>query len=80
MKALADVQRQLAAGEFDFSRLAFLRAVERNISEQEISEAGAGAEMIEDYPTDKYSRSACCLVSLRLGARYISRYPMLIRP
>jgi len=61
MKTLTDVQQQLAAGEFDFSRHAFLRAVERNISEQEIREAGEAAEVIEDYPTDKYSPSALLL-------------------
>ena len=33
------------------------RAVERNISEQEIREAGVRAEVIEDYPGDKYSPS-----------------------
>lgn len=35
--------------------------VERNISEQEIREAGAKAEVIEDYPEDKYSSSALLL-------------------
>ena len=61
MKALVDIQRQLAAGEFEFSRHAFRRAVERNISEQEIREAGAAAELIEDYPDDKYAPSALLL-------------------
>lgn len=61
MKTLADIQRQLAAGEFEFSRHAFRRAVERDISEQEIREAGARAEIIEDYPDDKYSPSALLL-------------------
>jgi len=61
MKTLAQVQRELAAGQFDFSGHAFRRAVERNISEQEIREAGAGAEVIEDYPDDKYSPSALLL-------------------
>lgn len=58
MKTLADIQRQLAAGEFEFSRHAFRRAVERDISEREICEAGARAEIIEDYPDDKYAPSA----------------------
>ena len=58
MKTLSDIQRQLAAGEFEFSRHAFRRAVERNISEHEIREGGVGAELIEDYPGDKYSPSA----------------------
>lgn len=49
------------AGQFEFSRHAFRRAVERNISEQEIREAGALAEVIEDYPEDKYSPSALLL-------------------
>lgn len=61
MKTLADIRSQLAAGSFEFSRHAFRRAVERNISEQEIREAGAQAEVIEDYPEDKYSPSGLLL-------------------
>ena len=61
MKPLAQVQQDLVAGQFEFSRHAFRRVVERNISEQEIREAGAHAELIEDYPDDKYSPSALLL-------------------
>ena len=61
MKTLEDVRKQLAAGEFEFSRHAFCRAVERNISEQEIREAGTQADIIEDYPEDKYSPSGLLL-------------------
>lgn len=61
MKALEDIRRQLTSGDFEFSRHAFRRAVERNISEEEIREAGAGAELIEDYPDDKYAPSALLL-------------------
>jgi hypothetical protein len=61
LKTLSAIRRQLAAGEFDFSRHAFRRVVERNISEQEIRAAGALAEVIEDYPQDKYSPSALLL-------------------
>ena len=46
MKALDDVRQRLVAGEFEFSRHAFRRAVERDISEQEIREAGAAAELM----------------------------------
>ena len=46
MKTLGDIQRQLAAGEFEFSRHAVRRAVERDISERAIREAGAQAEII----------------------------------
>ena len=61
MKALFQVRQQLATGQFEFSRHAFRRTVERNISEQEIREAGAGAEVIENYPDDKYSPSGLLL-------------------
>ena len=36
MKTLTQIQEQIAAGAFEFSRHAFRRMVERNISEQEI--------------------------------------------
>ncbi|HZL13491.1 MAG TPA: DUF4258 domain-containing protein [Verrucomicrobiae bacterium] len=61
MKTLSEIRRQLTAGEFEFSRHAFRRAIERNISEQEIRAAGAQAEVIEDYPQDKFSPSALLL-------------------
>lgn len=67
MKTLSQIQKELAAGQFDFSRHAFRRVVERNISEQEIREAGAGAEVIEDYPGDKYSPSGLLLGFTRAG-------------
>lgn len=37
------------------------RAVERNISDREIREAGTHAEIVEEYPDDKYSPSALIL-------------------
>lgn len=53
MKSLSDVQQQLRNGTFEFTRHAFKRAIERNISEQEIREVGDNLEVIEDYPDDK---------------------------
>lgn len=61
MKTLDDIRRQLAAGEFEFSRHAFKRAIERDISEGEIRQAGARASIIEDYPSDKYAPSSLLL-------------------
>ena len=61
MKTLSEIQRQLASGEYEFSRHAFRRVVERNISEQEIRAAGTKAEVVENYPDDKYSPSALLL-------------------
>jgi len=60
MKSLEQIRLQLSAGEFEFSRHAFKRAVERNISSAEIAQASETAELIEDYPADKYSPS--CLI------------------
>ena len=67
MKTLTQSQNELAAGQFEFSRHAFRRVVERNISEQEIREAGVKAEVIEDYPQDKYSPSGLLLGFTRAG-------------
>jgi len=55
-----NIQIKLASGRFEFSQHAFKRAVERNITESDIYQAGANIEIIEDYPHDKYSPS--CLV------------------
>ena len=57
MKSLLEIQQQLQAGSFEFTRHAFKRVIERNISEQEIREIGENVEIIEDYPDDKYSPS-----------------------
>jgi hypothetical protein len=57
----------METGQFEFSRHAFRRVVERNISEHEIREAALDAEVIEDYPDDKYSPSGLLLGFTRLG-------------
>ena len=61
MKTLAQVQVQLSTGEFNFSRHALSRLVERNISQLEIMQAGLESEIIEEYPDDKYSPSCLLL-------------------
>lgn len=60
MKSLADIRTNLIAGQFELTRHAFRRAVERNISDNELREIGFNAMIIEDYPDDKYSPS--CLI------------------
>ena len=67
MKPLAQVQIQLSAGEFNFSRHALRRLVERNISELEITQAGLHSEIIEEYPDDKYSPSCLLLGFTQTG-------------
>jgi hypothetical protein len=61
MKEIPQIRRQLVDGEYEFSHHAFRRVVERNISEKEIREAGKQAEILEEYPDDKYSPSALFL-------------------
>lgn len=67
MKKIEEIRHQLQSGQFDFSRHAFRRAVERNISEQDIIEVGENVRIIEDYPEDKYSPSCLLLGFNRLG-------------
>ena len=65
---VADIQFRLSTGLFEFSRHAFKRVVERNITEEEIREAGATVELIENYPDDKYSPS-CLLLGFTQNRR-----------
>jgi hypothetical protein len=58
---IESIRRDLIAVHFEFSRHAFHRAVERNIGANEIVQAGALAEIIEEYPDDKYMPS-CPLI------------------
>lgn len=67
MKTLPQIQQDLAAGQFEFSWHALRRVVERNISEQEIRDAGATAVVIESYPQAKYSPSGLLLGMTRAG-------------
>ena len=61
MKSLAQIRVQLTHGDYELSRHAFRRIVERNISEVEIREAGRNVVVIEDYPADKYAPSCLLL-------------------
>jgi hypothetical protein len=55
------IRHLMTKGMFEFSAHALKRVVERDISEQEICEAGGNIEIIENYPEDKYSPSCLCL-------------------
>lgn len=68
MKTLETIRQQLARGDFEFSQHGFKRAVERNISQSEIRQAGAHARRIEDYPNDKYAPS-CLLLGFTQAGR-----------
>jgi len=65
---IEQVRNNISAGRFEFSRHAFHRAVERNIGVGDIIQAGAMAEIIEEYPRDKYLPS-CLLLGFTLKQR-----------
>ena len=72
MKTISRLRQQLSAGEFEFSRHALKRAVERDISDQEIRDAGPAAVVVEEYPRDKYSPS-CLLLGFTRAGRPLQR-------
>lgn len=61
MITLDEIRQRLVAGTFEFSRHAFKRVVERDISERDIRKVGRHASIIENYPDDKYAPSCLLL-------------------
>jgi Domain of unknown function (DUF4258) len=60
MAIIDDIRAKIADGQFEFSQHAVDQSIVRHISVQELREAIAVGEVIEDYPADKYGPS--CLV------------------
>jgi hypothetical protein len=60
---IEQIRNLLSSGMYELTRHAFHRIVERDISENEIISCNENAEIIEDYPTDKYGPS-CLLLGL----------------
>ena len=58
---LEGICRKIASGQFEFSKYAVEHCILRSIRVQEIKEAVATGQLIEDYPNDKYGPS--CLIS-----------------
>jgi hypothetical protein len=54
------IRAKIQARQFEFSKHAVDQSILRQISVQELLEAVASGEIIEDYPEDKYGPS--CLV------------------
>lgn len=67
MKTIEEIREHLKSGKYEFSFHAFKRTVERNIRESEIREIAENAEIIEDYPEDKYAPSCLVLGFTQLG-------------
>jgi Domain of unknown function (DUF4258) len=60
MAIIDDIRAKIAGGQFEFAQHAVDESIVRRISVQELREAIAVGEVIEDYPNDKYGPS--CLV------------------
>jgi hypothetical protein len=57
---LEEIREKVAQGRFEFTQHAVDQSILRRISVQELREAIAQGEIIEDYPHDKYGPS--CLI------------------
>ena len=57
MSIIDDMRHKIAHGRFEFSQHAVDQSIIRHISVQELREAIAVGEVIEDYPDDKYGPS-----------------------
>lgn len=55
-----ELRSKIAANQFEFTKHALDQSILRGITVQELREAIATGEVIEDYPEDKYGPS--CLV------------------
>lgn len=62
-----DIARKVSAGEYEFSRHAVDQTILRHVTLAELREAVAGADVIEDYPADKYGPSCLLLGFTALG-------------
>jgi hypothetical protein len=63
MAIIDDIREKIASGQFEFSQHTVDQSIVRHISIQELREAIAVGEVIEDYPDDKYGPS--CLGDFR---------------
>jgi heterodisulfide reductase subunit C len=57
---IVEIRRKFAEEQFEFSKHAVDQSILRQIRVQEIREAIANGQVIEDYPEDKYGPS--CLI------------------
>jgi hypothetical protein len=65
---IEEIREKIAAGQFEFSKHAVDQSIVRRITVQELREAVAAGEIIEDYPNDKYGPS-CLLLGYTLAGR-----------
>lgn len=68
MSLIDDIRAKIASDHFEFSKHAVDQSILRGISVQETREAVAVADLIEDYPGDKYGPS-CLLLGFTNSGR-----------
>jgi hypothetical protein len=68
MAIIDDIRAKIAGGQFEFAQHAVDQSIVRHISVQELREASAVGEVIEDYPNDKYGPS-CLVFGVTLAGR-----------
>ena len=68
MAMIDDIGGNITSGQFEFSQHAVDQSIVRHISVQELREAIAAGEVIEDYLTDKYGPS-CLVFGVTLARR-----------
>ncbi len=70
MADLQSIQQAIAEGQYQYTAHALARTTERRISRAEIEQAVAAAEIIEEYPDDKYGPS-CLLYGITEAGRVL---------
>jgi hypothetical protein len=65
---IGDLRSKIANGQFEFSQHAVDQTIIRHITVQEMREAVANSQIVEDYPDDKYGPS-CLLLGFTLSDR-----------
>ena len=67
MALIDEIREKIEAGQFEFSKHAVDQSIIRRMSVKETQELFSNAEVIEDYPEDKYGPSCLILGKTREG-------------
>ena len=62
------IRAKIRQGRYEFSEHAVSQSILRRITVQELGDAVAGGQIIEDYPDDKYG-SSCLIFGFTLAYR-----------
>ena len=65
---IRELRSKIASGQFEFSEHAVGQSIIRHITVQEIREAFANSQLVEDYPDDKFGPS-CLVLGFTLAGR-----------